>query len=86
MRRMGCTGRAVASLSTDVAATREMQVSEQDGDSDTESGPPRGALIALIVVVVLVVGGLLLTRELHSMAAIQDCAASGRTNCAPISR
>jgi heme/copper-type cytochrome/quinol oxidase subunit 4 len=51
---------------------------------EDEPGSPRNALIALIVVVVLIAGGLWITRQLHSMAAIQDCASSGRTNCAPI--
>lgn len=47
-------------------------------------GSRRGALLALIVIAVLVVGGLFLWGELSHMAAIQDCVASGRTNCAPI--
>jgi len=41
-------------------------------------------LIGLIFVLVLVVGGLLLTHILRGMSEIQDCAMSGRTNCAPI--
>jgi hypothetical protein len=44
----------------------------------------RGAVIGLIVVVALVLGGLLLVRVLQRMSRIQDCAMSGRTNCAPI--
>jgi len=70
---MGCTGRVAARLST-----LEVTMDEE------EPGSPRGALIALIVVVVLVVGGLWVTHELRAMASIQDCASSGRTNCAPI--
>jgi hypothetical protein len=46
--------------------------------------PRRRALIGLVVVVALVVGGLLLVRALQNMSRIQDCALSGRTNCAPI--
>ncbi|HEY1314751.1 MAG TPA: hypothetical protein VGE92_12790 [Steroidobacteraceae bacterium] len=42
----------------------------------------RGALLGLIVVVLLVAGGLALTRILHGMAQLQDCALSGRSNCA----
>jgi hypothetical protein len=53
-------------------------------DEDEEPGSPRNAFIALIVVVVLIAGGLWVTHVLHSMAAIQDCATSGRTNCAPV--
>jgi len=44
----------------------------------------RGALIGLLVIVLLVIGGLLLVRALRHMSEIQDCAMSGRTNCAPI--
>jgi hypothetical protein len=46
--------------------------------------PRRRAVIGLVVVIVLVVGGLLLVRALQNMSRIQDCAMSGRTNCAPI--
>jgi hypothetical protein len=46
--------------------------------------PRRRAVIGLVVVIVLVVGGLLLIRVLQTMSRIQDCAMSGRTNCAPI--
>jgi hypothetical protein len=44
----------------------------------------RGAVIGLLVVLFLVVGGLILVRVLQHMSQIQDCAMSGRTNCAPI--
>jgi hypothetical protein len=44
----------------------------------------RSAVIGLLVIVLLVVGGLLLVRALRHMSEIQDCAMSGRTNCAPI--
>jgi hypothetical protein len=44
----------------------------------------RGALMGLLVIVLLVVGGLLLVHALRHMSEIQDCAMSGRTNCAPI--
>ena len=47
-------------------------------------GSRRGALLALIVILALVVGGLFLWDRLSRMAAIQDCVAQGRTNCAPI--
>jgi hypothetical protein len=39
---------------------------------------------ALVVLLVLVVGGLWLVFRLRDMAAVQDCAWSGRRNCAPI--
>ena len=48
--------------------------------------PPsrRGALIGLVLVVVLIAVVVLLVQRLHRDAAIQDCVASGRTNCAPL--
>jgi hypothetical protein len=33
------------------------------------------------MIVILVIAGLLLTRTLGSMARLQDCALSGRSNC-----
>ena len=44
----------------------------------------RGPVAALVVVLVLVVVGWLLTQALHKSGNMQDCVASGRTNCAPI--
>lgn len=41
----------------------------------------RGALAGLIVVLALVAGGLALAHILGGMAALQDCALSGRSNC-----
>ena len=38
----------------------------------------------LVLVLVLVIGGVVLVRVLRNMAAIQNCAMEGRTNCAPI--
>jgi len=44
----------------------------------------RKALLGLLFVVLLILGGLLLTRVLHSTAQLQDCVMSGRSNCAPV--
>jgi hypothetical protein len=44
----------------------------------------RGALLGLIIVAVLVLAGLLLAHILRKSAQLQDCAMSGRTDCAPI--
>lgn len=44
----------------------------------------RKALLGLLFVVLLILGGLLLTRVLHSTALLQDCVMSGRSNCAPV--
>jgi hypothetical protein len=50
--------------------------------SEPESpNPRRRALAGLIVVLLLVAGGLALTHVLRDMAALQDCALSGRSNC-----
>ena len=57
-----------------------------DHDLDTDDAPSsRGALVALAVIALLVAGGLWLMHVLGGAAATQDCVASGRTNCAPIS-
>ncbi|MGH7152381.1 MAG: hypothetical protein ACREF3_00525 [Acetobacteraceae bacterium] len=53
-------------------------------DEEDDGGPRIGALIGLVVIALLVLGGLWLTRQLHSSASMQDCLASGRTNCAPV--
>ena len=58
--------------------------------SEQEPNPPqlpdsrRGAMVGLLVVLALIVGGLFLVHVLRGMSQIQDCAMSGRTNCAPI--
>ena len=53
--------------------------------SDNDPGPnPRRALVGLIALVVLVCAVLFIMHRLNQAAQIQDCVASGRTNCAPI--
>jgi hypothetical protein len=44
----------------------------------------RPAMVGLGLVLLLIVGGMFLVHVLHRMGQIQDCALSGRTNCAPI--
>lgn len=62
-------------------------MSEPSAPPPDEPPPPRrGALIALIVLAVLLIGGLWLSRTLHSTGQLQDCVMSGRTNCAPIQK
>ncbi len=48
-------------------------------------GSRRGALLALIVILAIIAGGLFLWNRISRMAAIQDCAAQGRSNCMPVS-
>jgi hypothetical protein len=53
-------------------------------DDEDEPASNRGALIALGVVACLILGGLWLMHVLGAASATQDCIASGRTNCAPV--
>lgn len=48
-----------------------------------ESNPHR-ALYGLLAIVALIVAVLFIVYRLDQAAKIQDCVASGRTNCAPI--
>ena len=57
---------------------------EQEPDKPQVPDPRRGAMVGLIVVLALILGGLFLVHVLRGMSQIQDCAMSGRTNCAPI--
>jgi len=54
----------------------------------SETGPPepnpRRALIGLLAIVALVVAVMFIMHRLNQAARIEDCVASGRTNCAPI--
>jgi hypothetical protein len=52
-------------------------------DDDPGPGPYR-ALIGLVAIVVSIVAVLFIMHRLEQAARIQDCVASGRTNCAPI--
>ena len=51
---------------------------------DNPEPSPRRALVGLVALVALVVAVLFIMYRLHQSAAMQDCLASGRTNCAPI--
>jgi hypothetical protein len=53
---------------------------------DSPRDAPRWRSVIAIVVVIIIIGiGLFIWTHVARMAAIQDCVASGRTNCAPIS-
>jgi hypothetical protein len=56
----------------------------EDEESGDRGGSSRRALIGLLAFVVAIVAVLFIVRELRDAARIQDCVASGRTNCAPI--
>jgi hypothetical protein len=55
--------------------------------ADDEEGPrsPLRAVVGLALIAVAILGVLFVMQQLRHAAAIQDCVASGRTNCAPIS-
>jgi len=53
-------------------------------EDEPEPTSPRALLAAVAVLVLLVALGLWLSGVLGSANTIQDCVASGRTNCAPI--
>ena len=49
-----------------------------------DPGPRRQLLAALALLAVLLGGSLWITYALRGAASLQDCVASGRTNCAPV--
>jgi hypothetical protein len=53
-------------------------------EPDSESPPPYRALIGLLAIVGLIIAVLFIMHRLNQAAQMQDCIASGRTNCAPI--
>ena len=55
-----------------------------DQDNDPPPGPPRGALMALLLVIILTGAFMFVMHRLNQAGQLQDCIASGRTNCAPI--
>ncbi len=55
-----------------------------DDQDETPSSPLR-AVVALLLIVGMIVLVLFIMRQLQHASSIQDCVASGRTNCAPIS-
>jgi hypothetical protein len=59
-----------------------------EGQAVNKTGTPepnRGrALLGLLAIMALIVAVLFIMHRLNQAARIQDCVASGRTNCAPI--
>jgi hypothetical protein len=57
-------------------------------DTPTRKPPPpasrRAAVIGLLAAALLVLVGLLVVHVLGDAGRVQDCAMSGRTNCAPL--
>ena len=61
-----------------------MSTPPDNDENDEPGGPPRGALMALVVIAVLIAGGLWLAHTLRGVGRVQDCVMAGRSNCAPI--
>ena len=57
---------------------------EPDDDSGAGQGSSRQIVAAVILLLAIVGIGLWLSGTLRGAATIQDCVASGRTNCAPV--
>ena len=53
-------------------------------DKDPRASANIRMLVVLIIFVVGIVGTMFVMQQLRHSAAVQDCLASGRTNCAPI--
>ncbi len=53
-------------------------------DDDPPPSSPWRALVGLVVLVLAGIGVWYMVQQLQKSAAMQDCLASGRTNCAPI--
>ena len=49
-----------------------------------DPGPRRQLVAVLILLSLLLAGSLWITGALRGASVIQDCVASGRSNCAPI--
>jgi hypothetical protein len=56
-----------------------------DDDDEHPQTSPFRAVIGLALIAVMILGVLFVMKQLQHAAAIQDCVAAGRTNCAPIS-
>lgn len=54
-----------------------------DDQRDPERGPLR-AVAGLGLIIVMIVAVLFVMERLRQASAVQDCVASGRTNCVPI--
>ena len=55
-----------------------------DDEQNEQKGSPLRAVVGLGLIVMLILGVLFVMQQLRHASAIQDCVASGRTNCAPI--
>jgi hypothetical protein len=59
-------------------------MAEDEPKGSPQSSPLR-TIVGLGLIVALILAVLFIMQQLRHASAIQDCVASGRTNCAPIS-
>jgi hypothetical protein len=57
-----------------------------DSEPDQPTGSRWRAIVGLALIAAVILGVLFMARQLRQASVIQDCVASGRTNCAPIER
>jgi hypothetical protein len=55
-------------------------------DDNRGGSSPWRAVVGLGIAVALIAAVLFVMQQLRHASAIQDCVASGRTNCAPVGR
>jgi hypothetical protein len=55
-----------------------------DPNEPEDGGSRRAALIGLVICAVLVVAAYYLVNSLRNEGKLEDCLASGRSNCAPL--
>lgn len=51
---------------------------------DQPLGSRRRGMIGLVLIAALILAMVFMVQKLRQASALQDCVASGRTNCAPI--
>jgi len=51
---------------------------------DPDGGSRRGALVGLLIVLAIIVAVVFVMGRLRESGRMQDCLASGRTNCSPV--
>lgn len=56
----------------------------EEREPETEEAEARASLAGLVVAILLVIGGIFLVLQMSDNAKLQDCIASGRSNCVPV--
>ena len=63
---------------------RGPRMQQPPGNGDDQAGSIRRNLVLLAITALVVLAGVWLVNKLIEMRNLQNCLASGRTNCAPI--